>query len=120
MLFDGIPSKYSIEHHGFFNVNKVYWNTASPRLVEKAVRRKEGYLSVDGALVVSTGDHTGRSPADKYIVRYPDQEDDIWWGKINQPISSESFDRIHERMLSFFQNRDIFVQDAREIGRAHV
>ncbi len=113
MLFDGIPSKYSIEHHGFFNVNKVYWNTASPRLVEKAVRRKEGYLSVDGALVVSTGDHTGRSPADKYIVRYPDQEDDIWWGKINQPISSESFDRIHERMLSFFQNRDIFVQDAR-------
>jgi phosphoenolpyruvate carboxykinase (ATP) len=62
-------------------------------------------------MIVDTGDYTGRSPKDKFVVREPTSEKDIWWGDINQPISQALFDRLLRKMLAYLQNRDIFVFD---------
>jgi phosphoenolpyruvate carboxykinase (ATP) len=60
-----------LEGHGITNVPRVYWNLSVPALYEEAVRRREGTIAADGPLVCRTGQHTGRSPNDKFIVREP-------------------------------------------------
>ncbi len=108
----GIESHYGLEHHGLINVSMVYWTLPSPALVERVVQRREGLLAHLGPVVVRTGHHTGRSPKDKFIVKEPSTEGDIWWGEINQPFPEKNFDRLHARMTAYFQGRDVFVQDA--------
>lgn len=106
-----VQSTYGLENHGVNNVNMVYWNMSTPQLYEEAIRRREGRLAHLGPLVVRTGQHTGRSPNDKFIVREPSSEDKIWWGKVNQPMTQEKFDALHARMAAYLQGKDIFVQD---------
>lgn len=100
-----------LEALGFRNLNNVYWQLSAPQLYEEAVRRKEGHISHEGPLVVTTGEHTGRSPKDKYIVREPSSEQNIWWGSVNQPFSQEQFDRLLKDMLNYYDGKDVFVQD---------
>jgi len=104
-------SKYGLDHHGIVNVNDIYWNLSSPALYEESVRRREGLVGHLGPLVVRTGHHTGRSPNDKFIVREPSSEDNIWWGNVNRPFDPDSFDRLYARLLAYLQLKDIFVQD---------
>ncbi|MCA9595056.1 MAG: phosphoenolpyruvate carboxykinase [Myxococcales bacterium] len=113
-----VRSEFGIENNGIFNANRVYWNLSQSRLLEEAVRRGEGILSADGALVVTTGKHTGRSPNDKFIVKEKGSADKIDWGKVNRPIEPEAFDRLHARVLAYLQNRDLFVQDT-VVGAMH-
>ncbi|HEC05741.1 MAG TPA: phosphoenolpyruvate carboxykinase (ATP), partial [Thiolapillus brandeum] len=104
-------SPYGLDNHGLHNLNDIYWNLPTPRLIEQAIIRREGQLSHLGPLVVRTGHHTGRSANDKFIVDEPSVSDEIWWGEINRPISEEAFDRLHKRMVNHLQNRDVYVQD---------
>jgi phosphoenolpyruvate carboxykinase (ATP) len=110
-MSDEYRSAYGLEHHGFENLEREYWNLPTPALYEQIVRHREGILAHYGAVVVRTGDHTGRSPNDKFIVREPSSEKDIWWGTVNKECSAENFDDLHRRMMAYFQNRDAFVQD---------
>jgi phosphoenolpyruvate carboxykinase (ATP) len=107
----GSPSGYSLEEHGLTNLNVVYWTLPSAALVERILQRREGVMAHMGAVVVRTGHHTGRSPDDKFIVSGGDYDDKIWWGKINQPLPRDKFDRLLARMTAYFQGRDVFVQD---------
>lgn len=109
--FGSFVGKYGIENHGIRNAGTVYWNLSTPMLYEQVVRRREGVIAHLGPLVVHTGDHTGRSPNDKFIVREPTSENDIWWGKVNREISQERFDNLLRKMLAYLQNRDLFVFD---------
>ena len=104
-------SPHGLEHHGLTNLNEVFWNLPTPSLYEKILTRGEGRLSHLGPIAVRTGHHTGRSADDKFIVREPATEDDIWWGKVNPPISEEYFDQLHKRMAMHLQTQDIYVQD---------
>ncbi len=79
--------------------------TAAP-LVEEAIRNGEGMLAADGALVVSTGQYTGRSPKDKFVVEEPSSKDKIWWGSVNQPLSEENFDKIRARMAEYIGRQE--------------
>jgi phosphoenolpyruvate carboxykinase (ATP) len=97
--------------HGIHNVGNVYWNLPTPLLYEEVIRRREARLSHLGPIVVRTGQHTGRSPNDKYVVRNAESEHKVWWGKVNHPMSEETFEHLHQQMLSYFQGRDVFVQD---------
>ncbi len=110
-MSDEYRSNYGLEHHGFENIEREYWNLPTAALYEQIVRHREGILAHHGAVVVRTGDHTGRSPNDKFIVREPASEDVIWWGAVNKPCTAEIFDALHERILNYFQNRDVFIQD---------
>jgi phosphoenolpyruvate carboxykinase (ATP) len=107
-----VRSQYGLENNGISNALRVHWNLTTTQLVEEAVRRNEGLLSADGALVVTTGKHTGRSPNDKFIVQEPTSEKHIDWGKVNKPFAPEAFDRLEARVLAYMQDRELFVQDA--------
>lgn len=104
-------SKYGVENHGIRNPNTVYWNLSTPMLYEQIVRRREGAIVHLGPICVTTGDHTGRSPNDKFTVKEPTSENDIWWGKVNRPIEQSKFDNLLRRMIAYIQNRDVFVFD---------
>ncbi len=82
-----------------------------PALVAEAVRRDEGRLSADGALIVHTGVHTGRSVQDKFVVDEPSVTDDIWWGKINQKLPAEKFAALSGRVRAYLQGQALFTQD---------
>ena len=106
-----IISKFGLENHGLSNLSAAHWNCSVPALYEHALRRGEGELAYGGGFVTVTGEYTGRSPKDKWIVDEPANSGDIWWGPVNQKISEEHFDIVHKRMLAYFQNRELFVQD---------
>ncbi len=91
---------------------QVHWNLMSPALIEAAIRRGEGTVADMGPFVAVTAPHTGRSPNDKFVVREPGTEGDVDWGKVNQPISPEHFDRLLADTRAYLNAReDLFVQD---------
>ena len=102
---------YGIEKLGIINPKAVYRNLTPAQLTEAALRRGEGTLSNTGALVVTTGKYTGRSPDDKFIVDTPTIHDKIAWGKVNRPISREKFDAIRGKLAAYLQNREVFIFD---------
>jgi len=103
------PNK-RLEHQGVIDASEVHYNLLEPALVEAALKRGEGRLGLGGALLASTGTHTGRSPKDKFIVRTTDVEHKIWWEN-NAPMSSDAFDRLYADMLEHVKGRELFVQD---------
>src|ERR1700704_254157 len=79
-------------------VESAHCNLGTAQLIEKAIRRNEGMLSGGGAFVVGTGQFTGRSPKDKYVVREPDTENTVNWGTVNQPLPEGSFEGSYHRL----------------------
>ena len=91
---------------------RVSQNASPPFLIEEALRHEEGLLAADGPLVVETGAHTGRSPKDKFIVRDRASEENIWWGPVNQPMSSDAFARLENDFRSHVAALDrVYIQD---------
>jgi phosphoenolpyruvate carboxykinase (ATP) len=105
------PSGHELANHGLRNLKAAHWNLGAAQLVELAIERHEGELASNGALVAKTGEFTGRSAQDKYIVREPGTETTVEWGSVNQPMSEAHFDGLFERALQFFEGKDVFVQD---------
>ena len=85
-------------------------NSQPSELVEIGIRRGEGRLASTGAFVVETGQHTGRSAEDKYVVRDAQSESQIWWDN-SKPMSEEQFDRLLADFISFAKHKELFVQD---------
>jgi phosphoenolpyruvate carboxykinase (ATP) len=106
-----VRSSYGLEKHGFSNLEREYWNLSSAALYEQAIQHREGTLAHLGPLVVRTGDHTGRSPNDKFIVKDANTQNRVWWGNVNKPFDPDKFEQLHRRMMAYFQNKDVFVQD---------
>ena len=104
-------SSWGLENHGVVNPGPVRWNPTVPALYEHALRRGEGGLAAGGGFVTRTGEYTGRSPRDKFIVDEPSSSGDIWWGPVNNRISEAHFEAAHKRMTAYLQNRELFVQD---------
>ncbi len=102
---------YGIEKLGIIGPKAVYRNLTPAQLTEAALRRGEGTLSKTGALVVTTGKYTGRSPNDKFIVDTEGVHNEIAWGKVNRPISREKFNAIKEKVAAYLQGREVFIFD---------
>ncbi|HWR31246.1 MAG TPA: phosphoenolpyruvate carboxykinase (ATP) [Negativicutes bacterium] len=83
-------------------------NMTIPRLVETSILRGESKLSATGALRVSTGKYTGRSPNDKFIVDTPDVHNDIWWDN-NLKISEKAFDQLLDKTMQYLSDKELFV-----------
>ena len=107
----GLKHKVGLEHHGIKNAKEIFWNLTTPALYEHISRNGEGHISHLGPVVVATGQHTGRAPNDKFIVKEPTSQDDIWWGKVNKPFGVEQFDALYGRILAYLQNKSLYVQD---------
>ena len=102
---------YGIEKWGILNPKAVYRNLTPAQLTEAALRRGEGSLSSTGALVVTTGKYTGRSPKDKFIVDTESIHNDIAWGKVNRPISREKFNSIRDKIAKYLSEKEVFIFD---------
>lgn len=109
--FSGKHSQHGLDNHGLRNLGDVHWTQRTPILYEQIIQRREGILSHLGPIVVRTGHHTGRSANDKFIVEEETTKENIWWGKVNRPISEAQFDNLHKRMMNFLETQEVFVQD---------
>jgi phosphoenolpyruvate carboxykinase (ATP) len=87
----------------------IYTNLCPAELIELALQRREGALSQTGALVTATGKRTGRSPADRYIVKEPSSADSIDWGSVNRPFPEDQFDTLWEAVEAHIAQVDHFV-----------
>lgn len=85
-------------------------NLSVPQLYEHALRRGEGRLGASGQLTVDTGEHTGRSPDDKFIVRRS-RLTAIWWGSVNRPLAPEAFSVLLRDVERYLGERERFGQD---------
>ena len=97
--------------HGIEPKHAVHWDPSTPELYEATLRRGEGELAHKGPLVVETVPYTGRSPKDKYVVREPDTEQDIWWGDVNHPMEPEVYYRLYDKVTAYLGDRELFIQD---------
>jgi phosphoenolpyruvate carboxykinase (ATP) len=100
-----------LERHRLDACREVFWNLEPAELYEHAFRNNEAALSANGAIVCSTGTHTGRSPRDKFFVQEPSSKDAIAWGNINVPISEQNFDRLYEHIVLHCRDRRLYVRD---------
>ncbi|MBA2685626.1 MAG: phosphoenolpyruvate carboxykinase (ATP) [Gemmatimonadaceae bacterium] len=102
----------SLTAQGIRPAGCVHWNLVSPELIQQAVRRDEGMLADMGPFVAVTSPHTGRSPNDKFVTMDPDVAQDVWWGKVNQPVSPENFGVLLADVQAYLNgSSDLFVQD---------
>lgn len=98
------------ESFGFEGVAAFHYNLPAPALYEASLKRGEAELARGGAIVASTGIHTGRSPKDKFVVRDATTEDQIWWEN-NGAMAPAPFANLLADFKSHVQGRELFVQD---------
>jgi phosphoenolpyruvate carboxykinase (ATP) len=100
-----------LDHVGVTRALRNWHNLPPAELYEHAVRRNEAVIVSTGAITAETGQHTGRSPKDKFFVKEPGSEDKIWWGAGNRPIDPDRFDGLLRRMLDFVAANEVYVKD---------
>jgi phosphoenolpyruvate carboxykinase (ATP) len=99
-----------LETTGLSELSSVRWNLNEVELTETAIRRGEGEFTAHGALVVTTGQHTGRSAKDKFVVRDENTDPVIWWDN-NKPMAPDAFERLYDDFKAHAKGRDLFAQD---------
>jgi phosphoenolpyruvate carboxykinase (ATP) len=107
-----VPGREGLREHGLDVRGRVYWHPTTSQLYSHTLLRGEGQLAEGGPLAVDTGEHTGRSPKDKFIVREPGSEERVWWSEINADLSEERFERLREKVVARLEEGDVYVVDA--------
>ncbi len=105
------PSTANLPELGLGNVANAFWNLTPAELVEESILRGMGALADSGALAIDTGEFTGRSPKDRFIVADSKTEEAVWWGDINIKMTPENFDKLFVKVTAYLQSKDIFVRD---------
>ena len=107
-----LQGRVGLEAQGLKPNGEVHWNLVAAVLIQNAARRSEGDFAEMGPFVAITSPHTGRSPNDKFVVREPQSERDVDWGKVNQPYPSEKFETLLADVRAYLNDREeLFVQD---------
>ncbi|HNQ12318.1 MAG TPA: phosphoenolpyruvate carboxykinase (ATP) [Bacteroidia bacterium] len=101
----------SLESIGLNNYSTAFWNLNSAQLSEETILRGEGEFTETGALAVDTGEFTGRSPKDKFLVFDEETKDNVWWGDINIKFDPAAFDSLYQRVMAYFMEKDVYVKD---------
>jgi phosphoenolpyruvate carboxykinase (ATP) len=97
---------------GLEHLGNAYWNLSPSELIERTLALGEGTLANNGALVIKTGEFTGRAPEDRFIVKDDTTAATIDWGKVNIAFEPARFDALYQKVASFLQGKDVFVRDA--------
>ena len=101
----------SLEKMGIKNANVKYQLTPD-ELHDITIEKGQGVESSTGALAVNTGEFTGRSPQDRFIVKDSITEDKVWWGNVNLPFDSDKFEKLYNKVTDYLSGKEIFVRDS--------
>ena len=97
--------KNQLNNLGLEIPGKLHRNLPVQKLMEASILKGEGKIGHNGALMVDTGQYTGRSPKDKYFVVEPSSKDNLWWGEVNQKISEEVFDELYDKVIQYYNSK---------------
>ena len=106
-----MESNKLLSYLGITNVKKVLYNLTPAELVEITVNQGKGLLADSGALSINTGEFTGRSPKDKFVVKDKNTADHVWWGDVNNEFSEENFHKLFKRVKAYLQGKELYVRD---------
>jgi phosphoenolpyruvate carboxykinase (ATP) len=104
------PSDTSVKDLGIEH-GVAHWNLPPHQLIDMALQAGQATMASTGAIAIDTGEFTGRSPKDKFIVRDDLTTDTVWWNEFNIPFEAAHFDRLYSKMIHYFNEKEIFVRD---------
>lgn len=97
---------------GLNNLGDIFWNLTPAELVEDTILNGQGMLTDTGAIAIETGEFTGRSPKDRFVVCDAKTENAVWWGDVNIKFSEAQFDALYNRVKAYLNGKDLYVRDA--------
>ncbi len=97
---------------GINNPSSVFYNLTPSELVQRSLDENMGVITDEGALLIMTGKFTGRSPKDRFIVKDEMTANTVDWNQINLPFEGAKFDQLNEKILTYFENKPVYVQEA--------
>ena len=106
-----VTKTISLEQYGITNA-QVHYQLSPDQLQNEVLLRNQGQETANGTLAITTGEFTGRSPKDRFIVKDDITADKIWWGDINIPFESDAFDKLHDKVINYLSDKEIFVRDS--------
>ena len=101
----------SLSQYGIKNA-KVNYQWSSDALHAEIISKGQGVESSSGAIAVNTGEFTGRSPMDRFIVKDAITKDKIWWGNINIPFDSDRFQKLYDKVVDYLSEKELYVRDS--------
>lgn len=104
------PANGSVSHLGI-KEGKAHWNLLPHQLATIAVQNRQARLTSSGAIAVDTGEFTGRSPKDKFIVKDEVTGNTVWWNNFNIPFDPAKFERLYQKMIRYFNGKEFYVRD---------
>lgn len=106
-----VTKTISLEEYGIKNA-KVNYQLSPEALHDISVSKGLGVEASSGALAVNTGEFTGRSPMDRFIVKDDITKDRVWWGDINIAFEPEKFDKLYDKVVDYLSEKELFVRDS--------
>lgn len=105
-------SNNSLSKYGINN-STTHWNLSADELIQICINNNLGKIANSGALAVNTGEFTGRSPKDRFIVKDDITKDQVWWdGVINLPFEEEKFDKLYNKVVTYLSTKELYARDA--------
>lgn len=104
------PANASVKDLGIQD-GKAHWNLPPAALAKIAVALGQATVSSTGAIAIDTGEFTGRSPKDKFTVKDDLTKDSVWWNNFNIPFSPEHFEKLHKKVVNYFNGKEFYVRD---------
>ncbi|WP_340199716.1 phosphoenolpyruvate carboxykinase (ATP) [Ascidiimonas sp. W6] len=105
-----ITKTISLTSYGIKNTN-VRYQLSADKLHEISIAHGMGLEASSGALAINTGEFTGRSPKDRFIVKDAITTDKVWWGTINIPFEPSDFDKLYDKVVSYLSGKELYVRD---------
>ncbi|TDL99328.1 MAG: phosphoenolpyruvate carboxykinase (ATP) [Flavobacteriaceae bacterium] len=100
-----------LEQYGILQA-KENWQLSPDQLIKISVEKEDGVISSQGALSINTGEFTGRSPKDRFIVQDAITKDVVWWdGSVNIPFDSQKFDALYDKVTAHLSGKELYVRD---------
>ncbi|MBL7473837.1 phosphoenolpyruvate carboxykinase (ATP) [Robertkochia sediminum] len=105
-----VTNSISLKKYGINNA-KVHYQLDPETLHKITLEKNMGREASSGALAVNTGEFTGRSPKDRFIVRDEITADKVWWGNINKPFEADKFDALYDKVVAYLDDKEVYVRD---------
>ncbi|MCQ0111576.1 phosphoenolpyruvate carboxykinase (ATP) [Zhouia amylolytica] len=106
-----VTNHISLKKYGIHNAN-VYYQLSPDELHSITIEKNMGKEASSGALAINTGEFTGRSPKDRFIVKDEITSDKVWWGDINIPFDPDKFDRLYDKVVAYLSEKEVYVRDS--------